>query len=130
MAKKSETPTKFLVRWIITAIAVSFAITLIPCITFSSDNSLMANIFILSMFLALINVTIKPLLKALSLPVTILTLGLFALVLNTAMLYLAAWCATSFFGVGAVITDFGSAFVASILISVATWFINTITAFD
>ncbi|MDO4532239.1 MAG: phage holin family protein [Coriobacteriia bacterium] len=130
MAKKSETPTKFLVRWIITAIAVSFAITLIPCITFNSDNSLMANIFIISMFLALINVTIKPVLKALSLPVTILTLGLFALVLNTAMLYLAAWCATSFFGVGAAITDFGSAFVASILISVATWFINTITAFD
>ena len=122
--------TQFLVRWIITAIAVSFAITLIPCITFNSDNSLLANIFLLSMFLALINTSIKPLLQALSLPITILTLGLFALVLNTAMLYLAAWCSTVFFGTGAVISDFGSAFVVSILISIATWFINTVTAFD
>lgn len=122
--------TNFLVRWIITAIAVSFAITLIPCITFNSDNSLMANIFLFSMFLSLINVSIKPALRALSLPISVLTLGLFALVINTAMLYLAAWCSTTFFGIGATITDFGSAFVASILISVATWFINTVTAFD
>lgn len=130
MSKKSGGATKFLVRWVITAIAVSFAITLIPCITFNSENSLTASIFVFSMFLALINVTIKPLLQALSLPVTILTLGLFALVVNTGMLYLAAWCSTSFFGIGAAITDFGSAFIASILISIATWFINTITAFD
>ena len=122
--------TKFLVRWIITAIAVSFAITLIPCITFSNNNSLMASIFIFSMFLALINASIAPALKALSFPITILTLGLFALVLNTAMLYLAAWCSTTFFGVGVAISDFGSALVVSILISVATWFISTITAFE
>ena len=122
--------TEFLVRWIITAIAVSFAITLIPCITFNTDNSLMANIFLLSLFLALINVSIKPALQALSLPISILTLGLFALVLNTAMLYLAVWCSSSFFGTGAVISDFGSAFVVSILISVVTWFVSTITAFD
>ena len=122
--------TQFLVRWIITAIAVSFAITIVPCITFASTNDLTVNILVFSVFLALINMSIKPLLQALSLPISVLTLGLFALVINTAMLYLAAWCASTFFGIGATITDFGSAFVASILISIATWFINTITAFD
>lgn len=122
--------TNFLVRLIITAIAVSFAITLIPCITFDSDNGLMANIFMFSAFLALVNMSIKPLLQALSLPITVLTLGLFALVVNTAMLYLAAWCANTFFHIGASISDFGSAFVVSILISIATWLINTITDFD
>jgi len=120
----------FLVRLIITAIAVSFAITLIPCITFDSGRDMMADVFLLSMFLAIINVSIKPVLQALSLPISVLTLGLFALVINTAMLYLAVWCTATFFGSGAVITDFGSAFVVSILISVATWFINTVTAFD
>lgn len=120
----------FLVRVIITAIAVSFAITLVPCITFESDSSLTASIFVLSMFIALINASIKPLLQVLSLPITILTLGLFALVVNTALLYLAAWCATTFFGIGVVISDFGSALAVSVLISIATWFINTITAFD
>ena len=130
MSRKSGSATRFLVRWIITAIAVSFAITLVPCITFSSDNSLMASVFLFSMFLSLINVSIKPLLQALSLPITILTLGIFAIVVNTAMLYLAAWCATAFFGMGVTISDFGSAFLVSILISVATWFINTITAFE
>ena len=68
----------FLVRVIITAIAVSFAITLVPCITFESDSSLTASIFVLSMFIALINASIKPLLQVLSLPITILTLGLFS----------------------------------------------------
>ena len=120
----------FLVRTVITAIAVSFAITLIPCITFNNSNDLMINILGLSVFLALINMSIKPILQALSLPITVLTLGVFALVVNTAMLYLAAWCANAFFGMGVSITNFGSAFVASILISIATWFINTITDFD
>ncbi len=121
---------QFLVRLVITAIAVSFAITLIPCITFESTNELTVDILVLSGFLALINMSIKPLLQVLSLPISILTLGVFALVVNTAMIYLAAWCATTFFGIGVTISDFGSAFVLSILISVATWFINTITAFD
>ena len=122
--------SKFLVRLVITAIAVSFAITLIPCITFESTNNLTVNIFVFSAFLALVNMSLKPLLQVMSLPITILTLGLFALVVNTSMLYLAAWCANSFFGIGVSISDFGSAFVVSILISVATWFINTITDFD
>lgn len=122
--------SQFLVRVIITAIAVSFAITLIPCITFQGTESLMADIFVLSLFLAIINSSIKPALQALSLPISVLTLGLFALVINTAMLYLAAWCSTTFFGIGVTISDFGSAFVVSLLISIATWFINTITAFD
>ena len=122
--------TRFLVRLIITAIAVSFAITLIPCITFESTNNLTVNIVVFSVFLSLINVSIKPVLQALSLPISILTLGLFALVINTAMLYLAAWCATTFFDIGVVISDFGSAFVVSILISIATWFINTLTDFE
>lgn len=120
----------FIVRLIITAIAVSFAITLIPCIMFDPASDYMVDILVFSGFLAIINMSIKPLLQALSLPITVLTLGVFALVVNTAMLYLAAWCATAFFGIGVTISDFGSAFVVSILISIATWFINTITDFD
>ena len=120
----------FLVRTIITAIAVSFAITLIPCITFNNTNDLMVNIVGFSVFLALINMSLKPLLQVLSLPISVLTLGVFALVVNTAMLYLAAWCASTFFGMGVTISDFSSAFVVSILISIATWFINSITDFD
>ena len=49
--------------------------------------------------------------QVLSLPVTVLTLGIFYLVVNTLMLYIAAWLANGIFQVGFDIVSFGSAFV-------------------
>ena len=77
-----------------------------------------------SLILALINMSIKPLLQLLSLPATVLTLGIFYLVVNTLMLYLAAWLANGLFGVGFWIATFGSAFVASLVISIVSTILN------
>ena len=49
--------------------------------------------------LSLIDMSIKPLLQLLSLPITCLTFGIFYLVVNTAMLYLAAWLSNGMFNV-------------------------------
>lgn len=117
--------SSFLIRLIVTAVAVSFAIALVPGMAFTSgSDDLFLNILAVSLFLALINVCLKPILQLLSLPITILTLGLFALVVNTALLYLAAWCAATFLGVTLSIGSFGAAFFASIIISIATWLIS------
>ena len=68
--------------------------------------------------------------QVLSLPVTVLTLGLFYLVVNTAVLYLAAWLANGLFGIGFEIATFGSGFVAAIVISIVSGIVNGIVGND
>ncbi len=63
-------------------------------------------------------------LQVLSLPVTVLTLGLFYIVVNTFMLYLAAWLANGIFQVGFLIEGFGWAFLAAIVISIVSALLN------
>lgn len=68
--------------------------------------------------------------QLLSLPISFITLGVFYLVVNTLMLYIAAWLANGIFQVGIDIVTFGSAFVASIVISVVSAIMNSIVGKD
>ena len=61
---------------------------------------------------------------------TVLTLGIFYLVVNTLMLYIAAWLANGIFQVGFDIVSFGSAFVASIVISIVSSLMNALVGKD
>ena len=114
----------FFVRWLVTAIAVAAAVWLVPGIQIFGGDSAWVGIALFALILSLVNMSIKPILQLLSLPVTVLTLGIFYLVVNTLMLYLAAWMANGLFGVGFWIATFGSAFVASIVISVVSTILN------
>ena len=76
------------------------------------------------------NISIRPIMQVLSLPVTVLTLGIFYLVVNTLMLYIAAWLANGIFQVGFDIVSFGSAFVASIVISIVSSLMNALVGKD
>ena len=58
------------------------------------------------------------------------TLGIFYLVVNTLMLYIAAWLANGLFGAGFYIASFGSAFVASIVISLVSALVNGLIGND
>lgn len=114
----------FLIRWLVTAIAVAAAVWLVPGIEIIGGDSAWIGIAIFALILSLVDISVKPLLQLLSLPITVLTLGIFYLVVNTLMLYLAAWMANGLFGVGFWIATFGSAFVASIVISVVSTILN------
>ncbi|WP_165171374.1 phage holin family protein [Adlercreutzia sp. ZJ242] len=115
----------FILRWIVTAVAVAAAVWLVPGIDVLGGDS-WASIALLALVLALINMSLKPILQVLSLPVTVLTLGLFYLVVNTAVLYLSAWLANGLFNVGFEIATFGSGFVAAIVISIVSGIVNGI----
>ncbi|WP_172136283.1 phage holin family protein [Adlercreutzia sp. ZJ473] len=115
----------FILRWIVTAVAVAAAVWLVPGIDVLGSDS-WASIALLALVLALINMSLKPILQVLSLPVTVLTLGLFYLVVNTAVLYLSAWLANGLFNVGFEIATFGSGFVAAIVISIVSGIVNGI----
>ena len=119
----------FIIRWIVTAIAVGAAVWIIPGITTIGSNSAIA-VAALALVLALINVSIKPILQALSLPISILTLGIFYLIVNALLLELAAWMAGGLFASGIVIDGFASAFLGSIVISIVSAIVNSVIGAD
>lgn len=119
----------FLIRWIVTAIATGAAVWLIPGITTVGSNTTMS-IVALALILSLINVSIKPILKVLSFPITVFTLGIFYLVLNALLLELAAWASTGIFGSGIAVDGFTSAFIGSIVISIVSALVNSLIGND
>ena len=118
----------FIIRWLVTAIAVGVAVWLVPGIVIIGGDSAWVAIAIFALFLSLIDISIKPLLQLLSLPVSVLTLGLFYLVVNTLLLYIAAWLANGIFQAGFYIDGFGWAFLASIVISIVSALLNSLLA--
>lgn len=116
----------FIIRWLVTALAVAFTVWLVPGIGFIGSANSTIDVVAFAVILALLNMAVKPVLQVLSLPVTVLTFGLFYLVVNTAMLYLASGISSGLFGVEFYIASFGSAFVASIVISIASSILNSI----
>jgi putative membrane protein len=73
-----------------------------------------------ALVLSLINLTIKPLLLVLTLPATLLTLGLFTIVINGACLGLTAWLVPGF-----AVAGFGSALLGALLLSLTTILVNS-----
>jgi putative membrane protein len=86
-----------LVKVLINAVGVYAAIQLVPQIKFPAADDLSKlgenwwKLLLVALILALINSYLKPILKILSFPITLLTVGLFAFVLNAILLLLVAW---------------------------------------
>lgn len=120
----------FILRWIATAVAVAAAVWLVPGIEIIGGNEAWVSVALVALVLSLVNMSVKPVLHILSLPITVITLGLFYLVVNTLVLYLAAWLANSLFAVGFDIASFGSGLVAAIVISIVSGIVNGILGND
>lgn len=116
----------FVLRWLSCAIAVGIAVWIVPGIYIIGGTSAWAPIAICALFMALINISLKPILQILSLPISILTLGIFALVVNALMFELAGWLSLSVFGVGIDLASFGAAFLGAIVVSIVSSIVNSI----
>lgn len=111
---------KLLIRWIVLVVSIvvaAYITNLLPFTGFSVDTTLQGIplLFIGVAVLALVNATLGSLLKLLTLPLNCLTLGIFSLVINAAMLMLVGTL-----GLGFRVDGFVSAFVGSILMSVCS----------
>lgn len=120
----------FVARWLATAVAAGVAVWIVPGIDIVGNASAWAQIALFGLVLSLVDISIKPVLQVLSLPITALTLGIFYLVANTFLLYVAAWLTNGIFQAGFVIASFGSAFVASIVISIVPALVNALIGKD
>ena len=107
----------FILRFIINAVALWGAASLIPGIRFGGEGrALFINVLIVALIFGLINAFIKPILAVLTCPAYILTLGLFTFVMNALMLMLTSWLAGPRFEVD----GFWPALWGSIIISIVS----------
>jgi len=93
--------TKFILRWVINAIALYLAVLILPGIDLRSD---LVSILWLALIFGLVNALFRPLIQLLTCPLIILTLGLFTLVINTFLFWLTSVIGQSF-GFGLTISD-------------------------
>ena len=114
----------FFLRFIGIFVAVAVAIWIVPGINVISTDNSWAEIAIVALIIALLNISVKPILQLIGLPISILTLGVFYLVINTFLLYIAAGIGNALFNVGFHIDSFVSGFIASIIISIVSSILN------
>jgi putative membrane protein len=104
----------FLIQAAITAAGVWLATEIIPGVSARDTGT----ILLAAIVLGLLNATLRPVFVILSLPLTILTFGLFLLVVNAAMLALASWLLP-----GLAISGFWAAVFGGMVISIVSWVI-------
>lgn len=110
--------TKFILRLLINAIALYLAALIVPGIDLKSG---MVSLIWLALIFGVINALFRPLLKFLTCPLIILTLGLFTLVINTFLLWLTS-VVGQWFGIALVIGDpvWWNAFLGGLIVSVVS----------
>ena len=106
-----------LINWLLNALAILTAAYILPGI--HVDTFVTA--LVLSVVLGIANVVIKPILVLLTLPITILTFGLFTLVINALLVLGATYIVPGF-----TVDGFLWALVFSIVLSLISWALNTI----
>jgi putative membrane protein len=96
-----------LLRWLLNTIALFIVANVVPGFHYRS----LVTLAVAALILGLLNAIVRPILFLLTLPLTIVTLGLFLIVLNAVMLELTAWLVSGF-----VIDSFGWACVGAIVL--------------
>lgn len=119
---------KLLIRWIITSLALFVAAWLVPGIVVEGDG--WGVYAAMAIILGLVNAIVRPLLKLLTCPLIILTLGIFVLVINGFTLWLASRIAQSWFHVGYYVNSFGAAFLGSLIVSIVSVVLSALVKDD
>lgn len=102
---------------LLTALALFLSAKISPGVSINSFGGAV----LVAIVMALINVFIKPLLLFLSIPVTVLTLGLFILVIDTLLVMLASYLVSSFH-----VNGFWAAMLFSIIFAIVSWLIQAL----
>jgi putative membrane protein len=115
---------RFLIRFIIILVALYAAVWLVPGIYVTGGTSAWLAYTVMAVVLALANMLIKPILKFLSCGLIVATFGLFLLVINTIVLWLASWICVNLLGIGFVVDGLWSAFLGSLVVSAVSFLLH------
>ncbi|MFI8434249.1 phage holin family protein [Streptomyces sp. NPDC079020] len=117
----------FLVKTIANAGALAVAIWLVQDITLDggSTGRKALTLIVVALLFGLVNFLVKPVVKLLTFPLFILTLGLITLVVNALMLMLTSWLA-GLFDLSFHVDGFWTAVLGGLIISVVSWALNVV----
>jgi len=102
---------KLFFQWFISALAIGIAAYLVPGVVVTLPGALVA-----AVVLGALNLFIRPILLFLTLPITVLTLGLFSLVINAALVLLASYLVPGF-----SVAGFWTALLFALVLSIVNW---------
>jgi putative membrane protein len=116
---------RFLIRTVITAVAVWVAALLLPGITLTGNSWWRQALTLLcvALIIGLINTFLKPIIKVLGCPLYVLTLGLIAFVVNALLLWLASWIADKL-SLPFHVSGFWPAFWGAIIVAFVGWLLG------
>ncbi len=104
--------TGIIIRMLITALGLAAAAWIIPGVTIAGPGTLI----LAAALMGIVNAVIRPIAVVLTLPITIITLGLFLLAINAAMFGLVAWMLDGF-----VVTGFLPAMFGWLIVTFVSW---------
>jgi putative membrane protein len=120
-------PVGILIRVVLNAVAVWVATILVGGVDVTTDSTgkKIATLVVIGAALGLVNATIRPVVKLFSLPLLILSLGLFALVINGLLFWLVAALSN---GLGAPfeVDGFRAGFWGALVVSVVSWLLSIV----
>jgi putative membrane protein len=107
-------------RLLINAAALWAATRLVPGISFDGDWRLL---FVVALIFGVVNISVRPVLKLLTFPLLIVTLGLFTFVLNALMLWLTGAISDAL-GLGFHVEGFRAAFIGALVVTVVSFLLS------
>ncbi|KOV65632.1 MULTISPECIES: phage holin family protein [Streptomyces] len=117
----------FVVKTIANAGALAVAVWLLDKITLTGDSTgkKVGTLIVVALIFGLVNFLVKPIVTLLSLPLLVLTLGLFTLVVNALMLLLTSWVADKL-DLSFHVDGFWTAVLGALIISIVSWALNLV----
>lgn len=118
---------RLIVRLLATAVALAVAAWLVDGITVGpgTDTERALTLLGVAIIFGLVNAIVRPILRLLTLPLVVLTLGLFLLVLNALMLLLTEWIAEQF-DLAFQVDGFWSALLGALIVTIVSFLINIV----
>jgi putative membrane protein len=122
---------KLVVRVVINALALAAATYLLSGITLTgdTDGQRAVALLVVAAVFGVVNAVVRPVVKILSIPFIIVTLGLLLLVINGLMLLLTSWLSQEI-GLGFHVDGFWTAVVGALIVSVTTWLLELVLPSD
>ncbi|MDQ3615696.1 MAG: phage holin family protein [Actinomycetota bacterium] len=118
---------KFIVWVVVNALALAVATWLLDGITLTggSTEDRVVTLLLVALIFGVVNAVVRPVVKTLSLPFIILTLGLLIFVINALMLLLTSWISSQL-GLGFDVDGFWTAVLGAVVVMVATWVLELV----
>jgi putative membrane protein len=118
---------RFLIWVVVDALALAAATWLLDGIrvTGATETGRVLTLLVVAVIFGLVNAFVRPVVRLLSLPFIILTLGLMILVINALMLMLTGWVSEQL-GLGFHVDGFWTAVLGAIVVTVATWILEVL----